>query len=138
MTRPSSVSAAVDSRSTVTVRSRRAAGAMLSTARGPRPRLRSPSRTTRRWRVSVRTRRGRCWVALGTGPGLLEPPGGRREPIAALPIVAEHVLAGARRRQEHGSAGASHLGPEVHRLLDRGHRPNRNPALEHRTELAGG
>src|SRR5438067_2741652 len=108
MTRPSVVNTAVESvKVAMTRRALRASLARATaggTSSGPTTRRRG-ARKTASLRMGPPGLGWGLWLDIGE-PGRGRRPAGQRprgggEPIAPLPVVAEHVLAGARRGQDH-------------------------------------
>src|SRR5919199_893693 len=93
---------------------RRAAAASTAVALRAGAAERSTGRTRRRCLGAAATASAR---AMGRSPGDLSR--GLREAVAALSVVAEHVPARARRREQHGGVRAGELVRGLHRALDR-------------------
>src|SRR6266511_861514 len=74
----------------------------------------------------------------GAGPGRRQLARRSREPLAALGVVAEHVLAGTGRSEDHGATGGRHGERAARRLLDRRRGGHGNAPVEHPGHLQRG
>src|SRR5919197_1948846 len=126
MISPMAVRSPVHASSSRTTGGLRLAATARPRARGARA-ARSPSRTRRRWRRGVSRARlaTRSSVrAAGdgrAGPAVRDAPGRLGEAVASFAVVAEHVLAGAGRSEEHRAPGRRERPGGFDGLLDLRH-----------------